>query len=588
MPAILEAYRAGFLGRQHWLPNIISGMIVGVVALPLAMAFAIASGAKPEQGIYTAIVAGALVSILGGSRLQIAGPTGAFIVILSGITAEYGIAGLQTATLMAGVILLLLGLTRMGAIIKFIPDPVIVGFTAGIAVIIWVGQWQYFFGLPAISAGHFHEKLWQLAQALPGLHLPTTALALFSLFLVIYTARVPGFRRVPGPLVALIVATVLQAVFQFDGIQTIGGAFGGIPQGLPPLQVPEMTVSRVIELIGPAFTIAILGAIESLLSAVVADGMAGTRHDSNKELVGQGIANIAVPFFGGFAATGAIARTATNIRNGGTSPLSGVIHSVTLLLILLVMAPLAYNVPLAALAAILFVVSWNMSEVRHFLKMVRRAPVADVAILLVTFGLTVFADLVVAVNIGVILATLHFLRRMASSVEVRQATEQELRQEFTHQGITQLPPGVLVFAVEGPFFFGAVENLERALAGTHTDPFVLIIRLRWVPFIDITGLQTLEEVIMDLHKRGVRVMLTGANERVRGKLQRAGIIELIGEDNHFANLTDALRMCQMLATNDPRMAHARKMVLNEAAEAVLNTSRDYLRGMAGRGGRDEL
>jgi len=588
VPAILEAYREGLLGRQHWLPNIVSGVIVGIVALPLAMAFAIASGAKPEQGIYTAIVAGCLVSLFGGSRLQIAGPTGAFIVILSSITAEYGIAGLQTATLMAGVILLLLGLTRMGAIIKFIPDPVIVGFTAGIAVIIWVGQWQYFFGLPAVAGGHFHQKLWQLLQSLPDLDLPTTALAVLALVLVIYTARVPGLRRVPGPLVALVVATVVQAVFQFEGIQTIGAAFGGIPQGPPPLQVPDMTVSRILELIGPAFTIAMLGAIESLLSAVVADGMSGTRHDSNKELVGQGIANIVVPFFGGFAATGAIARTATNIRNGGTSPLSGIVHSITLLLILLVMAPLAFHVPLAALAAILFVVSWNMSEARHFLKMVKRAPLADVAILLVTFGLTVFADLVVAVNIGVILATLHFLRRMASSVEVRQATEQELRQEFTHQGITQLPPGVLVFAVEGPFFFGAVENLERALAGTHTDPFVLIIRLRWVPFIDITGLQTLEEVIVDLDKRGVRVMLTGANERVRGKLRRAGILDLIGDQNHFEHLSEALLVCQKLAADDPRMGHARKMVMSEAAAAMLNTSREYLRGAGGRRSRDDF
>ena len=570
MLALVEAHRAGLFGRQHWLPNLASGVIVGIVALPLAMAFAIASGAKPEQGLYTAIIAGFLVSALGGSRLQIAGPTGAFIVILSGITAKYGIAGLQIATLMAGVILLLLGLARMGTIIRFIPDPVILGFTAGIGVIIWVGQWRDFFGLPAVAGEHFHEKLWLLLQALTHLHLTTTALAVMSLALVIGAPRLPGMKRVPGPLVALVVASALQAIFHFDGVRTIGSAFGGIPQGLPTLQLPQVTASEVIALIGPAFTIAMLGAIESLLSAVVADGMAGTHHNSNQELVGQGIANIVVPLFGGIAATGAIARTATNIRNGGTSPLAGMVHALTLVLIVLFLAPLAVNVPLAALAAILFIVAWNMSEARHFVRMVRRAPRADVAILLVTFTLTVFADLVVAVNIGVILATLHFLRRMASSVEVRQATEQELSQEFSHLGLVQLPPGVLVYSVEGPFFFGAVENFERALAGTHTDPRVLIIRLRWVPFIDITGLQTLEEVVRDLHKRGVRVMLLGANARVQGKLERAGIIDLIGPENSFSAFGDALDVCREMARHDPQMSHQRAVLISETADSPGN------------------
>src|SRR5690606_11639349 len=273
MGALFDAYRLGLLGRQHWLPNIVSGVIVGVVALPLAMAFAIASGAKPEQGIYTAIVAGLLVSTFGGSRLQIAGPTGAFIVILSGITAKYGFAGLQLATMMAGVILLLLGLARLGTIIKFIPAPVILGFTAGIGVIIWVGQWRDFFGLPAVGGEHFHEKLWQLLQVLPQFHVTTTALALLSLALVLYSVRIPGLRRVPGPRVALVVATLVQSLFAFEGVRTVGTAFGGIPRGLPAFQVPDISLKHVIELIGPAFTIAMLGAIESLLSAVVADGM---------------------------------------------------------------------------------------------------------------------------------------------------------------------------------------------------------------------------------------------------------------------------------------------------------------------------
>lgn len=544
MFAILEAKQAGLLKPNNWLNNIIAGVIVGVVALPLAMAFAIASGAKPEQGLYTAIIAGFFVSAFGGSRVQIAGPTGAFIVVLSGITAQYGIEGLQIATLMAGVMLFLLGLAKMGTIIKFIPAPVIVGFTAGIGVIIWVGQWKDFFGLPAITGEHFHVKLYHLIQALPQLHVPTTLLALLSLFLVIFTPKMRGFQRIPGPLVALIVATVLQVTFQFDGISTIGSVFGGIPQGLPDFAVPDLSWSRVIELIGPAFTIAMLGAIESLLSAVVADGMAGTRHDSNQELVGQGLANIVAPLVGGFAATGAIARTATNIRNGGNSPIAGIVHALTLVLILILLAPLAVHIPLAALAAILFVVAWNMSEAKHFVRMVHRAPRADVVILLITFTLTVFADLVVAVNIGVILATLHFLSRMATSVEVRQSSDQELRRELADKGLTSLPPGVLVFSVEGPFFFGAVENLERALLGTHTDPKHLVIRLKWVPFIDITGLQTLEEAIQDLHKRGVNVILTGANERVTGKLKRAGILELVGVQNFFSEFDDALTALQ--------------------------------------------
>lgn len=539
MIAILEAHRSGLLGRAHWARNIVSGIVVGVVALPLAMAFAIASGAKPEQGLYTAIVAGLLVSILGGSRLQIAGPTGAFIVILSGVTAKHGIDGLQIATLLAGVMLLLLGLARLGAIIKFIPDPVILGFTAGIAVVIWAGQWRDFFGLPTVTGQHFHEKLWHTLQVLPQAQLGTTALAAATLLIVLFAPRLSFLKRVPGPLLGLLFATIVQAMFHIEGVATIGSAFGGIPRGLPSLQMPEITADRVIELIGPAFTIAMLGAIESLLSAVVADGMAGTRHDSNQELIGQGIANIAAPLFGGFAATGALARTATNVRNGGSSPIAGIVHALTLVLIVLALAPLAVHIPLAALAAILFVVAWNMSETSHVIKMIRRAPAADVVVLLLTFGLTVFVDLVVAVNIGVIVAILHFLRRMASSVEVQQQTHQDLSREFAHRGLT-FPPGILAFAVEGPFFFGAVENFERALANTRTDPEVLIIRLRWVPFMDITGLQTLEEVIRDLQRRKVRVMLTGANERVAGKLRRAGIVELIGEQNLCENLEQAL------------------------------------------------
>ncbi|MES2090220.1 MAG: SulP family inorganic anion transporter, partial [Pseudomonadota bacterium] len=354
MITILEAKRAGLFGRGKLLPNIVAGVIVGVVALPLAMAFAIASGARPEQGIYTAIIGGFMVSLLGGSRIQIAGPTGAFIAILVGITAKYGIHGLQLATLMAGFMLLMMGMAKMGTVIKFIPAPVIVGFTTGIGVVIFVGQWRDFFGLPPVAGEHFHEKLLNLLAALPQLHPTTLALSVLSLLLVLFSTRVRGLQRVPGPLVAMVAVTVLQALFHFPGVATIGSAYGGIPQGLPSFAMPVFTLSEVIQLIGPAFTIAMLGAIESLLSAVVADGMAGTKHDSNQELIGQGLANIVIPLFGGFAATGAIARTATNIRNGGTSPLAGITHTLTLVAVLLFLAPLASDIPLAALAAILF------------------------------------------------------------------------------------------------------------------------------------------------------------------------------------------------------------------------------------------
>jgi SulP family sulfate permease len=542
--AIVEAAHQGLLQRQYWARNLVGGVIVGVVALPLAMAFAIASGAKPEQGLYTAIVAGLIVALCGGSRVQIAGPTGAFVVILLQITNRYGMPGLQLATLMAGGLLFLAGVFKLGAVIRFIPEPVIVGFTAGIGIVIWVGEWKDFFGLAPAGGAHFHERFWHLLQGLPHLNPATTALATGSLLLVIYGPKIPGMRRVPGPFIALVVATVIQSYFHFAGIATLGSAFGGIPHGLPAFRVPPISVPEIVDLIGPAFTIALLGAIESLLSAVVADGMAGTRHDSNQELVGQGLANMVAPLFGGFAATGAIARTATNIRNGGNSPIAGVVHVLTLVLVLLVLSPLAANVPLAALAAILFVVAWNMSGAGHFVRVVRQAPRADVAILLVTCLLTVFTDLVVAVNIGVILAILQFLRRMAASVEVKLHSPQDLSLEFAHQGLSRVPPGVLVYSIEGPFFFGAAETVERALIDTHSLPKVLIIRLLRVPFMDLTGLQRLQEVIQVLTKRGVRVILSDANARVHGKLGKAGVLGQLGPDGYFAHLPAALEACR--------------------------------------------
>lgn len=546
MITILEAKRAGLFGKGTFFPNIVAGVIVGIVALPLAMAFAIASGAKPEQGIYTAIIGGFMVSVLGGSRVQIAGPTGAFIAILAGVTAKYGIEGLQLATLMAGLMLVVMGLTKMGAVIKFIPAPVIVGFTSGIAVIIFVGQWKDFLGLPAVPGEQFHQRLVQLVAALPQFHLTTTALGLMSLLLVLFSSRIRGMKKVPGPLTAMVVATLLQSIFNFQGVATIGSAFGGIPTGLPTFSMPSFTLAQVVQLMGPAFTIAILGAIESLLSATVADGMAGTKHDSNQELIGQGLANVVAPLFGGFAATGAIARTATNIRNGGTSPLAGITHTVTLVLVLVFLAPLASNIPLTALAAILFVVAYNMSEAKHFARLVARAPRADVAILGVTFVLTIFADLVVAVSIGVIMAFMQLLRRMTETFEVQTLGSEDLKAELQAFGLPALPKDCLVYEIDGPFFFAAVESFETAIKSTGGNPKILILRLRRVPFIDSTGLQSLLQVVEDMHRRGVQIWLCEANHRVKAKLWKYGVLDkLTAQDyadkfsEHLGRLTSA-------------------------------------------------
>ena len=537
MIAVLEARRAGLFSRPHLSNNIIAGVVVGVVALPLAMAFAIASGAKPEQGIYTAIVAGFWTSVLGGTRVQISGPTGAFIVILAAITAKYGYDGLQIATLMAGVMLMAMGFTKLGTVIRFIPMPVITGFTAGIAILIWVGEWKDFFGLHPVTGGsHFHEKLLGLLSAFPGLSIPTTLLALLGLAICVIAPRY--VRRVPAPLIAMLTITFIQAFGQFDGVATIGSAFGGIPRALPEFHWPEISFARLVELIGPAFTIALLGAIESLLSAVVADGMTGNRSDSNQELIGQGVSNILSPLFGGFAATGAIARTATNIRNGGNSPLAGIIHAATLVVIVLVLAPWAAYIPLAALAAILFVVAWNMSEAHHFFDILAHAPKNDKFLLLITFSLTVFTDLVIAVNVGVLLASLLFMKRMTESVKIEGASDEELI-AFCPVGI---PVGVQIYSIDGPFFFGAAETFERNMAALHQDVQVLIIRLGRVPFIDATGIYALRATIKLFQKRGTRVILCEANTLVAKKLHNVGLEKILAEENMVADLAAALKV----------------------------------------------
>lgn len=417
MLAIIEAYRAGLLNNKNWWPNLISGLIVAVVALPLAMAFAIASGVDPEQGLYTAIIAAFIVGVFGGTRVQIAGPTGAFVVILAGITAKYGISGLQIASLMAGFILLFMGFVKLGSIVKFIPGPVIVGFTGGIGVIIFVGEWKDFFGLSVhipLNA-YFYQKIIYLTHAFLHLNVITTLLAFLCLFLMLITPKI--FKKIPGPLVAMLTATILQTIFHFKQIATIGSAFGGISRHLPEFHFLKLSVHKILDLMGSAFTIALLGAIESLLSASAADSMMNMRHNSNQELIGQGLANIFSPLFGGFAATGAIARTVTNIRNGGNSPIAAIIHSVVLVMVIIFLAPYAANIPLCALAAILFVVAYNMSDVKRFLHISKHAPRTDIVVLMTTFLLTVFTNLVIAVCVGVMLSII--MRKMATNQQIQ-------------------------------------------------------------------------------------------------------------------------------------------------------------------------
>jgi sulfate permease, SulP family len=546
MVALLTAWQNGKFKKEGWLNNIIAGTVVGVVALPLAMAFAIASGLKPEQGLYTAIIAGFIVSAVGGSQYQIAGPTGAFIVLVSGILDQYGLQGLQIATVLSGFMLLLLGLGKVGQFIKFIPVPVIVGFTSGIALIIAVGQLGAFLGLPPIVGHHFYQKVIHLILLLPHLHLPTMGLACMSLAILLLTPNLKGLKKVPAPLLVLLVGTSLQAVFMFKGVATIGTQFGGIPQGLPNVSGLPFHPSQVFGLIGPAFTLAMLGAIESLLSAVVADGMTATRHDSNQELVAQGVANIVVPFFGGFAATGALARTATNIRYGGDSPLAGIVHAVVLTLVLVLMAPLAIHIPLYSLAAILLVVAFNMSELGHFSHIVRYAPKADVLILLVTFTLTVLTDLVTAVNVGMILTMFHLMSRLSSAAEVRTIEGDALTEKLQRPLAQHIPSALVVYSPQGPFFFCAAESFQHALSDTHTDPQVVLIRMGHVPFIDVTGLEALKTTILNIQNRNITVLMSEANTGVHYQMSRMGIMTVLGVNGYFHTFSAALEHADQL------------------------------------------
>src|SRR5690625_4072605 len=482
-------------GKQDFQTDLIAGITVGIVALPLAMAFGIASGATPESGLFTAVIAGFIISAFGGSRVQIGGPTGAFIVVIFTIIADYGFADLLLCTLMAGGMLFLMGLFRLGGIIKYVPYPVIAGFTSGIAVLIFVTQIPDFLGLQVEEMpAPFFDKMVVVWNHLSTFHLPAVLVATISLILIFRWPK-KWADKVPGMIVALILGTIVVTLFNIP-METIGSRFGGIPQGLPKFTMLEISVEKLKVLFQPALAIALLGGIESLLSAAVADGMIEDRHDSNQELMAQGLANIAVPFFGGIPATGAIARTATNVKNGGKTPLAGIVHAITLLIIVLVAAPLVKYVPLASLSAVLMVVAFNMGEWHHFRRLATW-PRGDAIVFLLVFSLTVLFDIVFAIEAGMILAAILFIKRITESSEVT-AVDQETETEGQQHSIIgrEIPKEVLIFRVFGPMFFGTIDTLETALKGTRQHPKIYILRMRKVPALDASGITMLE----GLHK----------------------------------------------------------------------------------------
>jgi SulP family sulfate permease len=528
--------------RHKFLLDLIAGVTVGLVALPLAMAFAIASGLTPQAGIYCAIITGFLISALGGSKTQIGGPTGAFVVVVAGIVAVHGIDGLFMCTVMAGLLLVIMGLTGLGTAVKFIPRPVVIGFTNGIAVLIASTQVKDFFGLHLDKVpGMFWLRMEALAANFHTISFEATALAVFTLLTLIICRSVSP--RVPGPIVALLLATSAVYFFKLP-VETIGTKFGGIPGGLPHMQIPKFRTDLIHGLLGPAFTVAMLGAIESLMSAVVSDRMSNDRHNPNVELVAQGVANVFSPMFGGLPATGAIARTATNIRSGAQSPVAGIIHALTLLCILLFAAPLVSYVPMAALAGILMMVAYNMGEwleIPQLLKLTK----TDISIWLVTFALTVFADLTVAVEAGMILAALLFISRVASTTTVSQVTDDYVEDGRVH--ILQdkdIPYYATIFRIHGPFLFGATDKISAVTENLYKLPPVVILRLRNMTALDATGLFALEETAKALHASKRTLILCGAREQPSQLIHQAEFAEVIGEENICGNVQEALRRAE--------------------------------------------
>ena len=556
-PKLFGLFKKGQYNKQTFMSDLIAGIIVGIIALPLAIAFGIASGVTPQQGLITAIVAGFLISFFGGSNFLIGGPTGAFIVIVAGIVGQYGMQGLIIATIMAGVFLVAMGLTKMGAIFKFIPYPIVVGFTSGIALTIFSTQMKDFFGLPldlAVPAG-FIPQWGCYFQNIGSINWLEFAMSMGCLLICIFWGKVT--KKIPGSLIALILGTLVSVLLsKFAGVEfaTIGSKFPELANGLPmPKPVaPEFDFETIKGLVSPAFTIAILCAIESLLAAMVADGATGKKHNSNTELIGQGIANIITPMFGGIPATGALARTMASINNGGKSPVTGLIHAVVLLLIYLFLMPYAVYIPLSCLAAILVMVAYNMSEWRTF-KYLLRGDKSDVAVLLITFFLTVIVDLTVAIEVGVVLAIVLFVRRVmqTSTVSVLEgqiaATEDVEKAALEDTDRLQIPAGVEVYEIDGPFFFGLASRFEEFENRKGGNTKVRIIRMRKVPFMDSTGVNNLRSLCERTRKRGVTVLLSGVTEKVNESLVKFGVDQEIGRENIFPHIIPALEKAAEIA-----------------------------------------
>ncbi|MGE0887409.1 MAG: SulP family inorganic anion transporter [Blastocatellales bacterium] len=541
-PKLVTVFREGY-SRKQFTSDLIAGVIVGIVALPLAIAFAIASGVKPEQGLYTAVIAGFIIGALGGTRAQISGPTGAFIVIIYGIVQQYGYEGLAIATIIAGFILIAMGLMKMGAFLKFIPYPVTVGFTTGIALIIFSGQIRDFFGLRMQNVpADFIEKWEAYVHSAATMNWRALAIGATSLLIVFLWPRVTP--KIPGSLIAIIVATAAVQLLDLN-VETIGSRFGGVPNTLPAPHLPHLSWALITKMFSPAITIALLAAIESLLAAVVADGMMGTRHRSNMELIAQGVGNIISPVFQGIPATGAIARTATNIKSGGRTPVAAIVHALTLLLIMLFFGKWAALIPMPTLAAILIFVAYNMSEYHAFLKLLK-SPKSDVIVLLVTFALTVLIDLTVAIQVGVVLAAFLFLQRMSEVAQVSSIVG-DLRQDDDENpndpraiAKREVPHGVEVFEIFGSLFFGAIERFKDAMRRVEKNPKVLIIRMRMVPAIDATGLQVLEDVFERTRREGGKLLFTGVAEQPLKAMEQSGLLERIGRENILPNIDAAL------------------------------------------------
>ncbi len=535
------------LTKKQLTSDIIAGILVGIVALPLGIAFGIASGVTPEKGLITAVIGGFIVSFLGGSSVQIGGPTGAFIIIIYGIIEEFGVDGLMVATMMAGVFLIIMGLAKFGSLIKFIPYPVVVGFTSGIALVIFSTQIKDFFGLSIDKVpGDFIGKWQTYISNFSSINWQAFLIGSASLLIIIYWPRIN--RKIPGSIIAILVSTSLVSLLNLN-VPTIETHFGSIPSSLPKPQFPHISFHLIKDMFSPAFTIAILAAIEALLSAVVADGMIGGKHKSNTELIGQGFANIASPLFGGIPVTGAIARTATNIKNGGRSPIAGIVHALTLLLIMVLLGPWAKLIPMSTLAAILIMVAYNMSE-HHIFRQLLKAPKSDIIVLLATFFLTVFFDLTIAIEVGLVLAMFLFMKRMAtvSNIDFITNSFEDKADEDDPNSIKMkdLPQQVEVYEVAGPFFFGAASKFKDSIRMLESPPKIRIIRMRNVPIIDATGLNSLRNLYLDSKHDKIILLLSGVNPQPMKALKNYGLYELIGDKNIHQDIDSSLERAKDL------------------------------------------